>query len=106
MEAALVGYDWPGNVRELENLIRRVIALDESEFPLSRFEEMTGIRSITSASETETRSDMKTVVNRAEREAIVRALLSASGNKSHAARLLGLSRKTLYRRMGKHGIPL
>ena len=51
-------------------------------------------------------ASMQAVVDRAEREAILRALQSSAGNKSVAARELGLSRTTLYRRMEKHGIPL
>ncbi|MCA8962277.1 MAG: hypothetical protein KDC38_17250, partial [Planctomycetes bacterium] len=108
IEAAILAYHWPGNCRELDNFFRRVVALGAETIDVHRFEEITGFRAI----EPEVNgprnvgTDIRSVVERAEREAILRALRENDGNKSLAARALGLSRKTLYRRMEKHGIPL
>jgi two-component system response regulator HydG len=96
----LRAHDWPGNVRELENVIERALVLgrgdtigpadlpDRGAMPCTGLEPQT-IRSL---------SDI-------EREQIERALRSVNGNKSAAARLLGLDRKTLYRKLELYGIP-
>ena len=99
---ALIAHDWPGNAREMENLARRLVALGEEELTEVRFREITGVERATPKVE----GEMRHVVERAEREVILRALQEAGGNKSVAARLLGWSRRTFYRRMEKHGIPL
>ena len=99
---ALIAHDWPGNAREMENLARRLVALGEGTLTETRFREITGVDRVTSRSD----GEMRNVVERAEREVILRALHEAAGNKSVACRLLGWSRRTLYRRMKKHGIPL
>ncbi len=104
IEGAMLAYDWPGNCRELDNLLLRMVALGADSFDVKRFEEITGFRPAETAPAS--RTDIKSVVDRAEREVILRALRENDGNKSLAARSLGLSRKTLYRRMEKHGIPL
>ncbi|MFN0057565.1 MAG: sigma 54-interacting transcriptional regulator [Planctomycetota bacterium] len=104
VELAIVTYHWPGNVRELLNLIRRVLALGEVELTLERFQQITGFQNVEAT--VKTGSDVRSVIDRTEREVILRALSEQQGNKSLAARALGLSRKTLYRRMEKHGIPL
>ncbi len=98
VRARMLVYEWPGNVRELENLVRRFVALGDDVLSLERFQEIAG----TPPRETEAAGEMHRVLDRAERDAIVRALERASGNKSRAAKLLGLSRKTLYRRLEKH----
>lgn len=103
--AALLTYHWPGNTRELENIVRRLVALGSREFDAERFAEVTGLDQVGTV-EGPRAHDIRSVVDRAEREAIIRALQKHGGNKSHAAKALGLSRKTLYRRMEKHGIPL
>lgn len=105
VETALLSHDWPGNVRELQNLVRRVLALGDSELTLARFREITSA-TVHVVESTDSGTNMQSIVDRAEREAIIRALLQSGGNKSRAAKSLGLSRKTLYRRMQKHGIPL
>ncbi|MGE3164496.1 MAG: sigma-54 interaction domain-containing protein [Planctomycetota bacterium] len=104
-EDALVAYGWPGNVRELQNLVRRLIALGASDLTREHVEHLAvDRRAPGEPSGDGPRSDMRTVVDRAERQAIVQALADCGGNKSLAARRLGLSRKTFYRRLEKHGI--
>ena len=49
---------------------------------------------------------MRGEIDRVEREGILRALHEAGGNKTKAAQILGWSRRTFYRRLEKHGIPL
>jgi len=84
-------YSWPGNVRELENELRRYFILD-SEY---RFEQMPSARP--SSGDSLNLSEL-------EKNAIVKALDSAQGNKTRAAELLGLPLRTLYDRLKKYGI--
>jgi two-component system response regulator HydG len=96
-------YDWPGNVRELENCIERAIAL-------SRFDELTledlpeRIRSYRPDRFVMTADDVEEIISldELERRYISRALKLLNGNKARAAQLLGVDRRTLYRRLGKY----
>ncbi len=87
-------YSWPGNVRELENAIERAVVFCEGD-TIGPDDLPDSLRTPgATASEQEIRS-LSTV----EREQIARALLAVKGNKAAAARLLGLDRKTLYRKI-------
>jgi two-component system NtrC family response regulator len=101
---ALDSYTFPGNVRELEHTIERALIL-------------AGADAITPAhltfAQPEARRDSSWVprippeglsLEALEKELILQALERAAGNKSAAARLLGLTRRTLYSRMEKHGL--
>jgi DNA-binding NtrC family response regulator len=96
-------YDWPGNVRELENCIERAIAL-------SRFEELTiedlpeRIRTYRPDHFVMTADEVEEIISldELERRYIARALKLLNGNKARAAQLLGVDRRTLYRRLGKY----
>jgi len=100
----LVTYDWPGNVRELENCIERAVAL-------IRFDEVTvddlpeKIRQYRADRLIFAVDDLGEVVTIAEleRRYIHRVLTLVGGNKSRAADLLGLDRRTLYRRLDRYG---
>jgi transcriptional regulator with GAF, ATPase, and Fis domain len=95
--AALRGYAWPGNVRELRNVVERAALLCESE----RIEEgHLGLRAPAKSA-----SSLKAGVNREEREMIVQALTKCAGNQTLAAKLLGVSRRTLVAKLALHGIP-
>ncbi|MDH4219076.1 MAG: sigma-54 dependent transcriptional regulator [Candidatus Aminicenantes bacterium] len=85
----LKSYDWPGNVRELENIIQRLIIMTEGDVigipdlpSLMRFSALRGVSPNRSLAEVE-----------AEHIRIV--LASVGGNKTQAARILGITRKTL-----------
>jgi len=97
-------YDWPGNVRELENVIERAVVLETGDYitPESlRLPMGGGIRTPESPEEVVT---LREAVQRAEREAILRALRAANWRRSKAARLLGINRVTLYNKMRRYGI--
>jgi two-component system response regulator HydG len=97
---ALSAYAWPGNVRELFNCIERAVAL-------ARFEQLAvddlpdRVRNYRSAHVVVASDDPSELVplEEVERRYILRVLDAAGGNKSIAARILGLDRKTLYRRL-------
>ncbi|MGC2247917.1 MAG: sigma-54 dependent transcriptional regulator, partial [Terriglobales bacterium] len=100
----LVGHYWPGNVRELQNVIERACALaagpeltaDDVQLDVPRH------RSGTGANERFLPEGM--TLDQWEDEMIREALKRAAGNKSQAARLLGLSRNALRYRLSKIGI--
>ena len=84
VEAGLAGYDWPGNVRELRNMIERALIL--GRFP-AEFSNPAG-----ADHRGETLADL-------ERRAIQSAIAAAGGDLDTAARRLGISRKTIERRL-------
>jgi two-component system response regulator HydG len=96
----LAAYDWPGNVRELENAIERAFAvargsmIEDSDLPerIARFEPT----KIVVASEM---PDEMITLDELHRRYVRRVLGVVKGNKTHAAKLLGIDRRSLYRRM-------
>jgi transcriptional regulator with GAF, ATPase, and Fis domain len=112
----LLRYPWPGNVRELRNAIERAILLcdgglitrDHLPRPMARVEPILSIVSNGTPNPTSTPSpslphegfDLAAM----ERDFLEKALGEAKGNKSKAARLLGLSRAQLYSRLEKYGV--
>jgi DNA-binding NtrC family response regulator len=97
--ARLIAYDWPGNVRELENAIERAVALGTGpilhvgDLP-SNLQYGTGERI--------PQSDELLPLEELERRAILRALREAGGDKLAAARLLGIGKTTLYRKLKQY----
>src|SRR4030081_1116924 len=100
----LVNYHWPGNVRELQNIIERACALAKGDViePADIHLDTRPVRAGTS--ENHFLPEGMTLEHW-EDEMIHEALRRASGNKSQAARLLGLSRNALRYRLSKIGIP-
>ncbi len=97
--AVLRRHSWPGNVRELENVIERALVLGAgSRITLDDLPDKLRDRPSRAG-----RAGGRRLVD-VEREHIVRTLRAVSGNKAAAARVLGLSRKTLYRKLTHHRI--
>jgi transcriptional regulator with GAF, ATPase, and Fis domain len=104
----LLHYNWPGNVRELENEMRRVVALGREtiggeHLSISLRSRRTGPES-SGSSPREPEATLQVAVEAAEREAVLNALQASRWNKSRASVQLGITRKSLYRRMAKYGI--
>ena len=97
--AAILAYHWPGNVRELQNTIKRAVAtsrgpnLSAADLRLALPEE-----------DAEEPLDLKAVRMAAEGRALRRAQAIANGNRSEMARLLGVSRPTLYQLLKQHAM--
>ncbi len=102
----MVRYDWPGNVRELMNAVERGVILCRSEyitemdFPLSvrePFEQTVDIATVA-----ELPADLP--LEEVEKTTILKTLESTGGNKSEAARRLGITRRTLHKKLKKYGV--
>ena len=101
-EQALVDYDWPGNVRALRHAVERAVILTTNT--VLEPADLQLIETPQAAAPAVT--PIPTVLNldQMEKETIHKALLKHGFNISHAARELGLTRASLYRRMEKHGL--
>jgi DNA-binding NtrC family response regulator len=103
----LMGYHWPGNVRELQNIIERGVALsvgttlDAADIYLDD----PAKRRTPSSTSSPCVLPSGVTLEQWEDEAIREALRHANGNKSQAARALGLSRNALRYRLSKLGVP-
>ncbi len=94
----LVRADWPGNVRELENVIESAIALAPG--PRLRAADLPRVRRVGEAAPLA--ADVPLSLEAYERCGLERALREAGGDAHRAARLLGVGRSTLYRKLSKH----
>jgi len=101
--ALLAAHDWPGNVRELEHLVQRAV------IDLGSLADVEGIRSLLEASTRKPEHDEPAIgdeltLEEVERLHIAAVLQRCQGNKSQAAAILGVDRKSLYRKLQRLGI--
>ncbi len=95
---ALATHAWPGNIRELESRMRRAVVMAEGRLITAADLELApGIEDMTAY-------DLRAARARAEREVVQRALARSNGTLATAARLLGVSRPTLYSLLEAHGL--
>jgi DNA-binding NtrC family response regulator len=100
----LMAYDWPGNVRELRNTIEQMVVLARGE-RLTLRDVPAAIRGgadLTKISVVRPGTTM--TVEEAERQLIVQALKETDGNRTRAAQRIGMSRRTLHRKLKKYGL--
>lgn len=95
----LASYSWPGNLRELKNVVRRAVLLARSEYIVAADVAPSLSLSVSAAPQVQPLHDAAD-----EQSRIAAALRSTGGNKSRAAQLLGIDRKTLYNKIDKYGI--
>ncbi|HEY4195235.1 MAG TPA: sigma-54 dependent transcriptional regulator, partial [Mucilaginibacter sp.] len=97
-------YDWPGNLRELNNVIRRMVLLSHSDvagIDVLPDEMLFSVdNNLTSVHD----SDLKAQNEINEKNLIQKALLQVKNNKSKAAKLLNIDRKTLYSKIERYGL--
>jgi transcriptional regulator with PAS, ATPase and Fis domain len=111
---ALAQYAWPGNIRELKNVVERAVVLSKGQ-PI-RIEHLP--REMTDRSGESPNPDdgtermrpasidgLKEELSALERERIERALAEAAGNQTKAAKILGISRRTLLKRLDEYAFP-
>jgi two-component system, NtrC family, response regulator AtoC len=103
----MMAYDWPGNVRELRNVIERAILLESKDLILAEhlpreILERAAAARLDSGSSSE--PGMPITLVAAEGQAVIQALKWAGGNKSKAARALGISRQTLRQKLKGLGL--
>lgn len=102
-EAILTGYEWPGNVRELSNVLERALSTLDGEV-IQRTNLPYYICREGETGEKCKPATIKRVQAAAEKDAILAALDASGGNKSNAARILGIHRTLLYKKIKKLGI--
>jgi two-component system response regulator HydG len=100
-------YDWPGNLREMKNVVRRAVLLTQGDIvdvqalPQEMVDTVQNpIRRTTNQPVT----DLKSMQELQEKDMIIRTLEAVKFNKSKAARILKIDRKTLYLKIEKYGI--
>ena len=94
---ALDSYTWPGNVRQLQHMMERLVILA----PQGRIDEAAVRDAIADAEGRDTPAE---TLEDAKAEQIKKVLAAANGNKSKAAKILGIERKTLYRLIDRFGL--
>ncbi|HVL00813.1 MAG TPA: PEP-CTERM-box response regulator transcription factor [Dongiaceae bacterium] len=94
--AAIESYEWPGNIREMENKIKRAVIMCDQR--------NVGIVDLGLPQPDDISLNLRTVRQDAERAAIVRAISMSDSNISAAAKLLGITRPTLYDLIKKYNI--
>ncbi|KRP04088.1 MAG: hypothetical protein ABR94_11390 [Sphingobacteriales bacterium BACL12 MAG-120802-bin5] len=102
-------YSWPGNLRELRNIIRRAALLSPGNsirleaLPEEIIQEPM-FPSVSDGQDAALPTDLKSMAERTEKEMILQTLQKANYNKSKAAKMLGIDRKTLYNKMKQLGV--
>lgn len=97
--SAIDRWTWPGNVRELENRMKRAVIMADGKLVTAADLDLEG-----SDAEDGDQINLKAVRDAADRKAIRRAIARTEGNISNAAKLLGISRPTLYDLIKQHGL--
>jgi two-component system response regulator HydG len=102
----LLKYDWPGNVRELMNAVERSVVLSRSDY-LADEEFALVLRTKTEeerSGQIETKGPANLPLDEVEKTTILNTLDAAGGNKSETARRLGITRRTLHKKLKKYGL--
>jgi transcriptional regulator with PAS, ATPase and Fis domain len=116
---ALMGHSWPGNVRELQNVVERAVILsgdngmlDREHFGLTSgptpkgttFAEIPATDPVSGQNASAASSDSLMLLSEIEKRAILSALEFTKGNRTHAAKHLGISIRTLRNKLHEYGV--
>jgi len=102
--ALLKTLPWPGNVRQLQNFVERLVVLSDGDALTAKDIERELVRHSALPAAGGPSGTLEASRLDAEKSALVAALAQARNNRSLAARLLGISRRTLYHKLAEHGI--
>ena len=98
----MMSYHWPGNVRELENCIERAVLLSQDDVLHGHY--LPPTLQTAEASNTVMRGTLDETLERVEKEMIIEALKNARGNKSKAAKSLGITERIMGLRVERYNI--
>jgi two-component system response regulator AtoC len=102
--ASFIQYDWPGNIRELENVLERIILMSEND-TLSLDQVPSEIRVTEPMNETSTlKEKVDSLSHTTEKQLIIDALNKTNQNRTKAAELLSISRRTLQKKIKEYGL--
>jgi DNA-binding NtrC family response regulator len=105
----LLAYDWPGNIRELQNVLERAMLLAEQDvigpehLPPDVRAPRTSLAPTTAAAEPAAAGPLRSL-DEVDRDHVLRVLGAMRGNRDDTSRVLGISRRALYRRLERHNI--
>ena len=99
---ALVEYPWPGNVRELEHVVERAVAL--ASHAILALEDLPPEVLQQDGAPADHGETLPGTLKALQRDQVLKMLEATQGNKERAARLLGISRRTLYRLLDRYGV--
>jgi len=99
----LVAYDWPGNVRELLNVVQKTLVMSDGDVIDVRHVPE-DIRAGDGAESADIGSLAGVGLDKLEKEAIRQTLAMTGGNREHAAKMLGIGERTLYRKLKEYGL--
>jgi len=100
----LMAYDWPGNVRELRNTIEQMVVMSRGDRLTLRDVPMAIRAGADLTKISVVRPGVTMTVEEAERQLIVQALKETGGNRTHAADKIGMSRRTLHRKLKQYNL--
>lgn len=112
-KALIYRYDWHGNIRELQNVINRAVLLSQGDTikpevmpgEIRFYSMQTGTKNENSANRNEI-TELKQATLVTEKEVIINALVESNYNKSKAAKMLNIDRKTLYNKIKQYEIEI
>jgi transcriptional regulator with PAS, ATPase and Fis domain len=104
-----IEHNWEGNIRELKNVIERIVVLarnkDTNVIDISFLpQNLSKNKKVRDLLKQESLYDLTTILDNAEREAIISVMRIAKNNKSHAAKLLNIPRSTFYFKLKKYNL--
>ncbi|MCL5960992.1 MAG: sigma-54 dependent transcriptional regulator [Chloroflexi bacterium] len=105
---SLVRHDWPGNVRELENTVERAVVLSQGGVITAQHLVLVPLaerKFLDLEQKVQKRVPMKEIIADVEKQLILEALEQSQGNRSQAAKVLGIYRRLLYAKMKEYNIP-